>query len=227
MSTKRHLGSCPATKRHSKHSPASTPNEAGGTTWSRYSVERLTMRQTPTARSPISSGSVRCSKTTLGDLPGAIHAYGRILERDPDHLGALHALQRVADRSGDAATLLRTLDKEVSLTTESKRRASLLYRAAEVLEDSIGDVDGAVRRLREVLEIDPTHRPSLSSLARIFTAENRPDDLLGVLRQTLEVTEDSRERVVLLHKMGELCEFQLGREEDAATYYRGALEVEP
>jgi tetratricopeptide (TPR) repeat protein len=164
----------------------------------------------------------------LGDFEGALHAYRRILTLVPGDLGAIHASARAAERAGRYPELVAALDEELKLVEgNAKRRAAILFRTAEVLLDELNDPDRATRRLDTVLKIEPANRNALAMLARIHTAAGRYEELLAVNRRVLEVETDRAERVALLHKMGELCETRLGREEDATTYYRNALELEP
>jgi tetratricopeptide (TPR) repeat protein len=164
----------------------------------------------------------------LGDYEGALHAYRRILSLVPADLGAIHASARAAERAARYPELVAALDEELKLVEGNpKRRAAILFRTAEVLLDQLDDADRATRRLETVLKIEPANRSALAMLARIHAAAGRYEELLAVNRRVLEVETDRAERVALLHKMGELCETRLGREEDATTYYRNALELEP
>ncbi len=161
----------------------------------------------------------------LGEPAQAAHAYQRILELDPDGLGAIHALQRATERAGRHAELVAALDMEIEKTKDDEHRVALLHRTGEVLDLKLEDRDGALKRYRQLLDIDPKYVPALTSVGRLYNAAGRWDDLLDIYERELEVSEGPA-RVVLLQKMGELCEERLGREADAVTYYERAVRAD-
>ncbi|MEM9189710.1 MAG: tetratricopeptide repeat protein [Myxococcota bacterium] len=163
----------------------------------------------------------------LDDPAGAVLSYRKILDIDPANLSAIQAVVRAAERAGDYPALLDGLLKEAKETSDGKHRNALLYRAAEVSADHLDDADGALARLHKVLEAQSGHRPALSLLSRIYTKSGRWDDLLANTRRILDVTEEPEERLGLLFQMGELSETHLGKPDDAAAYYRSALEIDP
>ena len=169
----------------------------------------------------------RIQEDSLGAPLTALEAYRRILKLDPGHLGALHALQRAAERGQSWEELIAALDLEAARVKEPAERAALLYRAAEVAEERLGDVDGAITRCRNVLTIDPAYAPVLSSLGRLYYGAGRWDELLSTYQLELRVTEPGAASAALLYKMGELAEERIGRTEDAIKFYREATVADP
>ena len=161
----------------------------------------------------------------LGEPAQAAHAYERILQLEPDQLGAIHALQRAAERAGRYEQLVQALDMEIEKTKDDVHRVALLHRTGEVLDSRLDDRDGALRRYRQLLDIDPKYVPALTSVGRLYNGAGRWEDLLEIYERELEVS-NGPERVVLLQKMGELCEERLGREGDAVGFYQRAVEVD-
>lgn len=163
----------------------------------------------------------------LADPANAAHAYKRILQFQPGNLGAIHALQRATETGGRFREHVEALEGEVERTQDLDRKVALLHRAGEVLEEKLGDREGALRRYRSVLDIAPAYPPVLQSLGRLYNSLGRWEDLLEVYRKELALDPSGTSAAGLLHRMGELCEHRIGREKDALDHYRKALDIEP
>ena len=164
---------------------------------------------------------------TLGEHDQAAHTYGRILEIEPEHLGALHAVQRATERSGRHGRLVEALEREAELRTEDVQVVDLIHRAAEILDERLGDHDGAMARYRRILDIDPSYEPALSGLGRIYHRAGRWDDLLELYEQELALAPQGERAAALLHKMGQLSEERIGDEMRAIDCYKRALDADP
>lgn len=157
----------------------------------------------------------------------AVTAYKRILEIDGNHLGAIHALQRAAERGGAWEDLVAALDREAEKVSDRTERAALMHRAAEVSDERLGDVDGALARYKKVLALDPKYAPTLGNLGRLYYRTGRFEDLLATYELELAVTAPGAPAAALLYKMGELCEDHVGRDEEAIKHYRAAVDADP
>ncbi len=163
----------------------------------------------------------------LGDLPGAIGCYERILQRDPKHFGALHHLARTAERAGRHEKVVEALRAEANLTADESRRNALLHRAAVMSNELLGDPAGAARALEGILQKTPAHRPSLESLAELKAGAGMWEELVAIHRRLLPLLHDTNEKVRLLFRMGEIQETQLGRDADAIASFRQAQSLDP
>ncbi|MFW5920273.1 MAG: tetratricopeptide repeat protein, partial [Polyangiales bacterium] len=163
---------------------------------------------------------------SLGEHVQAAHTYRRILQVERDNLGAIQALQRATERAGRFQELVEALDLEIEHTKDNEEVVTLLHRAAEVLDDHLEDRDGALKRLRRALELDPKHGPSLASIGRIYHRMGRWEDLLDVYERELQLGPKGPAAVGLLQKMAELCEHHLGSEDEAIARYRRILDID-
>lgn len=163
----------------------------------------------------------------LNEPVQAAHTYRRVLKIDPDYLGAIHALQRVCELAGRFKELVDALEMEASKTSDKPRIVQLLHRAGEIADEKLDDRDGALVRLRRVLEIDPKYAPALASIGRLYHRAGRWEDLLGIYERELAITPPGKAAVALLHTMGGLCETRLGDARRAIGCYRNAIEIDP
>ena len=162
----------------------------------------------------------------LGDPSSAVEIYQRILQRDARHVGAIHAVQRAAEQAGQARALVEALDAEAALTKDDTRLVRLQHRAAEVVSDDLGDLDGALPRLTAILKRAPRDIATLETLARIYRRLGRHEDLLQINVQQLAVTDDDA-KVSLLVSMGDLAERELGKADVAIRWFKQALDLDP
>lgn len=163
----------------------------------------------------------------LNEPVQAGHTYRRVLKIDPDHLGAIHALQRVCELAGRFKELVEALEMEAAKTLDKGKVVQLLHRAGEVADEKLDDREGALLRLRRVLELDPKYAPALASVGRLYHRTGRWEDLLGVYERELAITKPGKAAVALLHTMGGLCESRLGDTRRAIACYRNAIEQDP
>jgi len=159
------------------------------------------------------------------DDPGrAAATYQRILALEPANLAAVHGLQRASERSGRYLELVQALELELELGTEQSRGLALHHRIGVILADHLDDPDAAISHFRNILDVDPTHPPTLAELGKLYRTSGRWNQLLDIYQRELIRARDERSAAVLLHKMGELCERCLGSDDQAIDHYRRALD---
>ncbi len=157
----------------------------------------------------------------------AEQTYRRVLKLESRHLGAVQAIQRVAEDAEHWKTLLEAIELEIGISDEPPQLVILWHRAGDVLGGRLGRRPDAIERYRRALAIDTHHRPTLDSLARLYTAERRWSDLVTVYERQLELDSEGPIAVALLQHMGQLHERELSQLDEAAKCYRRALELDP
>lgn len=163
----------------------------------------------------------------LDDPQQAEATYRRVLALRPRHLGAVQAIQRVAEGAARWEPLLQAIELELGIVDDRAQQVTLWYRAGEVLDLRLGRRAEAIARHVRALAIDPHHRATLAALARLYTSERRPSDLVQVYQRQLELDPAGPTAVALLQRMGEVHELELSSLDVAAGCYRRALELDP
>lgn len=163
----------------------------------------------------------------LGRIDESVAAFNRALQLMPTYLPALKALGAVYARSGRWNDLIAMHKQEAEVTRRTEHRAHLLFTAAEIVREKVGDVAAAVVAYREVLAEDPSHHPSIRALQRIARQEGDGTMLLDALTAELAVLSDGRDRALLQCRMADILERMLQRTDDAVGALEAALQDAP
>jgi tetratricopeptide (TPR) repeat protein len=159
--------------------------------------------------------------------PSAAELYEAALELDSHALGALDSLERIYRDKSAWRDLGETLSRQAEASQESTRRSIVLYRLAQVQDDRLGMKAEAVEALIEAAEATPHDPLVLAELARGYERAERFDKLAEVLASMIELAPDKRERVALLHRLGQVLEGPLVDGEQAVQRYQQALALDP
>jgi tetratricopeptide (TPR) repeat protein len=163
----------------------------------------------------------------LTDMPRATETLRRILEIAPDHLATIRNLARLYERVGKWQELVELLDREASLSGDTKQIISLAHRNAEIFEEQLKDRAGAIAQYERVLALSPSYLPALKALGRLYGQESRWDALIRMYRAESEIAPTTEQAASLIYKIGELFEQKLSNENDAIASYQEVLTLAP
>ncbi len=162
----------------------------------------------------------------LHDQDGAIARYRRVLELDARHSHSIAGLGRIYHRAGRWEDLIDLYRRELALEKDARAGAALLHKMALLSEERMGDEEEALACFRQAVELDPTHRPSLSALARRLSDRGEHAELVKVLELTLKGLGDPAARARVAFRLGEVLE-RLERPDRASAAYESALAAAP
>ena len=162
----------------------------------------------------------------LEDDEGAVAAYERALELDPESAFTVDALIALYDPEKNAQRLVELYARRVELATsdEGDLRYELNVKAAECWEKQLDDRREAITALTAALDARPADPAVLESLERLYRKEELWDDLLGNLQLQASAAEDRDARVVLRTAIGDLFAKELESPSDALSQYRLVLD---
>ncbi|MBX5483626.1 MAG: tetratricopeptide repeat protein [Myxococcaceae bacterium] len=163
----------------------------------------------------------------LNDIDRAIDCMRRILEIAADHLPTLRNLARLYERAGRWQELIELNETEASFVGDTKQVLSLHHRNAELLEEQLKDLPGAVAAWERLLALSPSYLPALKALGRLYAQEGRWEDLIRMYRAEAELSPTPEAAAALVHKIGELYEHKLKNENDAIAAYQEVLTLSP
>lgn len=166
----------------------------------------------------------------LGDSPAAFDAYARALEADAEQEETLLALQRLAEQLGCFDKLAVLYDAQIERERGDGADGtvlSLAWRAAQVYEVHLGDVESAIARYRTVVDLDSTQRDGLAALDRLYEASGQAAALAGVVAKQAEVAETVAEELGFRFRLAQIQQHSLAQPALAIAGYQEVLAAEP
>jgi Tfp pilus assembly protein PilF len=116
---------------------------------------------------------------------------------------------------------------ELKAAMHAARRARLVLRLAQVLEERCERIDEAVARYQEALRLDPTLRPALTQLRRIHARRDAWDLALQVAEVEGALPMKPHERATFATELGELWLRRLSDPAQALPAFEQACAAEP
>jgi tetratricopeptide (TPR) repeat protein len=172
-------------------------------------------------------GSIKAEM--LEDENGAVAAYQRALEIEPESIETLDRLIELFERRDDAAKLVGLIEQRVELSTdeEEELRYELTLRGARCHEERLGNSPEAIRLLTRAQGWRPQDAAVLTALERLYRAEQMHEDLLENLKAQAAAAEAAAARLDLHNKIGDLYLAQFDNAFDALEQYRMVLDAAP
>lgn len=165
----------------------------------------------------------------LEDREGAIQAYERALELEPEGAFTIDCLIDLYEQKKDARRLVDLYQQRVGLADEDDvdLRYQLLTAAARCHEEDLSDSSRAIDVLVDALQIRPGDPAVTVSLNRLYRAEAMWPELLDSLRAQAESAAGAEARAALYVEIGDVLAEKLDSHEDALASYAMALQEAP
>ena len=165
----------------------------------------------------------------LDDSEGAIVAYERALELDPESAFTVDCLIDLYEAKHDAKRLVELYVQRVELSGEDDAdlKYTLLISAAAVYEKDLKDRTRAIEVLGQALAVRPGDPGVLATLNRLYRLESMWPELLDNLRFEADRTEAPAERAALRREIGNILASKLTSYEEALEAQRLALDDVP
>jgi tetratricopeptide (TPR) repeat protein len=163
----------------------------------------------------------------LGDRDAAERAYERLIELAPDDtdavLTASRALEAIHVAKQDYPHLAVDLRRQVDLESDADLRGRLLVRLADLYENTLKDLDGAIDAHKRRLDLDVTEVDALRALERLYERGERWPALVDTLRAHVDVSSDDDERRALGRRVASLRDERLQDIDGAIAAYKDVL----
>ncbi len=162
----------------------------------------------------------------LEDAPGAIEAYERALELEPDSASTLDHLIGLYEQKNDAARLVDLYRRRIEIAGEEDQdlKYRLLVEAANRYEFGLNDRREAIALLGEALGVRPGDAEVMRRLEELYAAEKMWPELLDNLRLSAAQATDEDVRRTLKKRIGALLAGELEDPQQALEAYREVLE---
>ena len=165
----------------------------------------------------------------LDDAEGAIVAYERALELDPQSAFTVDCLTELYEAKRDAKRLVELYVQRVELSSEDDAdlKYTLLMSAAALYERDLSDRSRAIEVLGQALAVRPGDPGVLATLNRLYRIESMWPELLENLRFEASASSEPSERARLRKEIGAILASKLENFDDALEAQRLALEDVP
>jgi Flp pilus assembly protein TadD len=156
-----------------------------------------------------SLAALSISERTAFESPAAVRSF------DDIHAEALGLVQQ--DRLSEAHSLLEEL-------VHASGNNALFHNDLGVLRYRLGDIEGARRAYERAVELQPSSSSFRKNLADLYFAElGMVDDAISIYLDLLRTQPRDLETLAGLGQIS----VSVGRSEEAKSFYRRALEIEP
>ncbi len=163
----------------------------------------------------------------LSHLEWAIHSVQQALRIDPSHPAALGLLADLQRKRGSWHELVETLQRHASVESAPSKRTELYTQLAELLEQQIQDIAGAVHAYQQALTFDPQSRPALVALDRLYRRTEQWELLIDVLGKRAELETEERDQVKFKLEIGQIFDLRIYDAGQAITAYQQVLDIDP
>ena len=156
----------------------------------------------------------------------AVKTYERILEASASHVDAASAIQSIHERSGNYSALVEILRRKSEMILDLPQRKSLLYKAAQIQEEILGNPESAIATFVSVLDIDDIDMPAMDALERLYIQLERWEPLKDIYAKKAELADDPQDRKQMLHVLGGVYDRELGDLAKAIETYQAILDID-
>jgi tetratricopeptide (TPR) repeat protein len=157
----------------------------------------------------------------LQDKEGALRCFQQILVLTPEDPEALDQMARIYRQLGRREDLLRVLQRQVERCLEPAARSELRLDLARLLRDT-GDIDAAIRALREALAETPEREEISTLLGELYEATGQLRELASLLEARAEGAVDAAPAADLWAQAAALAEARLKDTARATSAHRKA-----
>ncbi len=162
----------------------------------------------------------------LRDDKAAVATYERILSAAPTTVEAATAIQTIHERTGDWPKLVEALKRKSEILPNVDERKQLLYRAAQIEEEVLGNADSAIATFRSVLAIDDVDMTAMDALERLYVRLARWEPLKDVYAKKADLAEDPSDKKRQLYVLAQVYDRELGDVAKAIETYQGILDLD-
>lgn len=163
----------------------------------------------------------------LGKPELALQHHARALGIVPGYSASFKALARLYSSGRKYAELVELYERAVDLATDAETKITYLFKIGRVHEDALGDSSAALTAYRRILSIDAAHLGAVHAAERAAERGGLYRELSEMLELEAKLVKDPKERLMLLHRAGEVAEHDLRDDSVALGLQRRVLELDP
>jgi len=151
----------------------------------------------------------------------------KILLIDDRNAKAYRDLERLYRQERKWENLVETYRKHLAVTSDTTERIDLFTKTGQVYEQELRDLDHAIDSYTDVLSVEDDHADALAGLARLYEETEQWDRAVEMMRRSIRVSTDPRQKVDLNYRLGKVFDEQMKEQEPAEEYLVEALSLDP
>lgn len=157
----------------------------------------------------------------------ALSHHARALGIVPGYAASFKALTRLYTSGRRYPELVELYERAVDLAHDAETKITYLFKIGRVHEDALGDPSAALTAYRRILGIDAGHLGAVHAAQRAAERGGLYRELTEMLELEAKLVRDPKERLMLLHRAGEVAEHDLNDDAIALGLQRRVLELDP
>lgn len=171
--------------------------------------------------------------SNLMDPDTSFATWRRALKVLPSDERVRHALDALIDASGRYEEAAQVWEEGLAATGEADPtlQDDFMMRLARLNEDQLNDPHAATKWYRDLLDKDPSNltmaRPAAEALGRLYEGAADWSNLIGILRQEVEWSDDPDQRKNLLYRIAEIQETALEDNASAVQTFIDIVDFDP
>ncbi|MGF1509185.1 MAG: tetratricopeptide repeat protein [Myxococcota bacterium] len=163
----------------------------------------------------------------LGRPEEALPCYSEAVRLMPTHVPARQSLGRLYGRTNRWSELGELFEMEIRLEEDDAGKVSKLYKLAELRDVKLGQEEGAISALRELLALKPDYQPARKYVERLLQRREDWTGLVELYNEEFDYTQDPEQRVFLLGRIGVIAEEKANDLIRAQQAYERILTISP
>ena len=170
----------------------------------------------------------RLAEDKLEDPERAVDLWKAVARTKPDYEEAKTALKRLYKKTEKWNALLEIIKEDVEKLSDDQieEKVILLLDIVEIYEKLRVDVM-VLNTYNSILELQPNNQEVMEALAEKYESSGRVNDLIKVLHQQAEITDDKEKKKSILRRIAELWSERVGNHTKAIEPLEEILELDP
>lgn len=161
----------------------------------------------------------------LGDIDGALDAWGRLQLAYPDDQRPAKHIGRIEKRARMWDNMVRVQEAELERAVDPAKRLDILKRLTQVYRDRQVNPERAIELYGEILQLSPSDIQASRALTALYDRAGDYPRVIEMLREQHERSRSGTERVAILRRMAEIWHHELGDLASADWACRQVLEI--
>ncbi len=170
-------------------------------------------------------GELQAAK--IGDGEKAFDAYARCFKEDPANETARNELERLATINEAWPKVVDLYEAAIEkMGNDAVNRGllrELLLQVAVAYDEKLEKPEKAVEYFRRAQNIEPDDPQALDALEKLYTRNERWNDLVEVYRKKVELSNDAALKESIYFRLAALWEEMLGNVDEAVATYKEVL----